>query len=49
MLTKFVPIGLIPTLNSVAFFQTQNAPNPFSAEALPQSPIGELMMLHKTP
>jgi len=39
MLTKFIPIGLIPPPNSFssdayhAFLRAQNAPNPFSAES----------------
>jgi len=44
-LTKFITIGLIPIPNSLssdAFFQAQNASNPFSAGAAPWNPLGEL-------
>jgi len=36
-------------LPSDVFFQAENAPKPFSAGALPRTPLGELATLPQTP
>jgi len=49
-LLRVTKIKKIPnSLPSDVFFKAQNAPKPFSAGALPRTPLGELTMLPQTP